>query len=308
MEKYQRDSIELHNVDALSLLASLAADTVDLIATDPPYYKVKDNAWDNQWRNPSEFFTWLDGVLVEYHRVLKPAGSLYLFAGPHLATQVELAVAKHFRILNHIVWRKPSGRHNGCRKESLRRYFPQTEHIIFAESRKRLPFAFEPIRSHLEQARQTVGISRKQIDQACGCQMSGHWFDRSQWSMPSRKHYDTMNQLFGGTLKPYAELFAEYKAVKLQQRHFAVTKDVPFTNVWDFKPVQWYPGKHPCEKPLDLMRHIVSASSRPNDVVLDTFAGSGSTAIACLDLGRKFLGCELGEDEYAGAITRLKER
>ncbi|WP_223146808.1 DNA methyltransferase [Methylomonas fluvii] len=101
----------------------------------------KDNAWDNQWRNPTEFFAWLDTVLVEYHRVLKPAGSMYLFAGPHLGTQVELAVARHFRILNHIVWRKPSGRHNGCRKESLRRYFPQTEHIIFAESRKRLPFA-----------------------------------------------------------------------------------------------------------------------------------------------------------------------
>jgi len=38
--------------------------------------------------------------------------------------------------------------------------------------------------------------------------------------------------------------------------------------------VQWYQGKHP----LDLMRHIIEASSRPGDVVLDTFVGSGSTA------------------------------
>lgn len=44
-----------------------------------------------------------------------------------------------------------------------------------------------------------------------------------------------------------------------------------------FKPVQWYQGKHPCEKPLDLIRHIIEASSRPGDVVLDTFVGSGST-------------------------------
>ncbi|WP_340121428.1 DNA methyltransferase [Methylobacter svalbardensis] len=59
------------------------------------------------------------------------------------------------------------------------------------------------------------------------------------------------------------------EAIKQQRRHFAVTKHVHFTNVWDFKSVQWYPGKHPCEKPLDLMRHIIEASSRPGDMVLD---------------------------------------
>jgi len=235
----------------------------------------------------------------------EPAGSLYLFAGPHLATQVELAVAERFDMLNHIIWRKPSGRHNGCNKESLRRYFPQTEHIMFAESRKKLPFAFEPIRAYLDQARKAAGIGRKQIDEACGCQMSGHWFDSSQWSFTSQAHYQTMNALFGGSLKPYEELKAEYKAIKQQQRHFAVTKHVPYTNVWDFKPVQWYPGKHPCEKPLDLMRYIVAASSRPGDVVMDTFAGSGSTALACRDLGRSFVGCEMGVAEFDGAVGRL---
>lgn len=118
MRTYRNDLITLHHTDALSLLAKLPDDSVDLIATDPPYYKVKGDSWDNQWRNPTEFFHWLDTILAEYHRVLKPAGSLYLFAGPHLATRVELAVAARFNLLNHIVWRKPSGRHNGCNKES----------------------------------------------------------------------------------------------------------------------------------------------------------------------------------------------
>lgn len=305
MRIYQNDGITLHNTDCLTLLAQLPDNSIDLIATDPPYYKVKGEAWDNQWQSKADFFAWLDRILAEYHRVLKPAGSLYLFAGPHLATQVELAVCEHFNMLNHIIWRKPSGRHNGCNKESLRRYFPQTEHIMFAESKKKLPFAFEPIRRYLDDARAAAGITRKQIDQACSCQMSGHWFDRSQWSFPSLAHYQTMDRLFGGTLKPYMELKAEYKAIKEQRRHFAVTKHVPYTNVWDFKPVQWYPGKHPCEKPLDLMRHIIEASSRPGDVVLDTFIGSGSTAIACRDLERKFVGCEMGDLEFELAINRL---
>jgi adenine-specific DNA-methyltransferase len=304
---YQNNGITVHNTDCLTLLSQLPDNSIDLIATDPPYYKVKGEAWDNQWQSKADFFVWLDSILVEYHRVLKPAGSLYLFAGPHLATQVELAVCRRFDLLNHVIWRKPSGRHNGCNKESLRRYFPQTEHILFAESRKKLPFAFEPIRSYLDDARNAAGIPRKHIDQACGCRMSGHWFDRSQWIFPSQAHYQTMDSLFGGTLKPYEELKAEYKAIKEQRRHFAVTKHVPYTNVWDFKPVQWYPGKHPCEKPLDLMRHIIEASSKPGDVVLDTFVGSGSTAIACRELGRRFVGCEMGTEEFEGAVERLKK-
>lgn len=301
MRIYRKDLITLHNTDALTLLAQLPDDSIDLIATDPPYYKVKGEAWDNQWKNKADFFAWLDAILAEYRRVLKPAGSLYLFAGPHLATQVELAVCRHFELLNHIIWRKPTGRHLGCNKESLRKYFRQTEHILFAERKKKLPFAFEPIRRYLDDARIAAGVSRKQIDR----QMSGHWFDRSQWSLPGEAHYQTLNALFGGALNPYEQLKAEYKTVKRQTRHFAVTKHVPYTNVWDFKPVPWYPGKHPCEKPLDLMRHIIEASSKPDDTVLDTFADSGSTAIACGELGRVFVGCEMGKGEFEGAVRRL---
>ncbi len=135
--------------------------------------------------------------------------------------------------------------------------------------------------------------------------MSEHWFDRSQWSFSGETHYQTMNGLFGNTLKPCSQLKAEYKTIKEQRRHFAVTKHVPYANVWGFKPVQWYPGKHPCEKPLDLMRHIIEASSRPGDMVLDTFTGNGSTAIACRELGRAFHGCEMGEIEFEGAVKRL---
>jgi len=177
---------------------------------------------------------------------------------------------------------------------------------MFAESKKKLPFVYEPIRRYLDNVRLAAGVTRQQIDQAGGCQMSGHWFDKSQWSLPSEAHYRTMNALFGDTLKPYEDLKAEQKAVKRQPRHFAVTKHVPYTNVWDFKPVPWYSGKHPCEKLLDLMRHIVEASSRPGETVLDTFAGSGSTAIACRELERLFVGCEMGEGEFEGAVERFK--
>lgn len=309
MELFQKENLKLVKTDCFDLLRTIDDDSIDLIATDPPYYKVIKDDWDRQWLSESDYFAWLERVLVELARILKPTGSLYLFAGPHLATKVENVVSNNFAMLNHIVWRKPSGRHMGCCKETLRRYFPQTEHILFAESKKPVPFAFDSIRAYLHLAILDAGISQKQVDDACGCQMSGHWFGKSQWHMISEKHYQTLNDLVGGSLKPYVEIYQEYRHIlnesNAARRTFNVTKHVPFTNVWDYKPVQPYPGKHPCEKPMDLMKHIVTTSSLPGDVVCDPFAGSATTAIACHETDRRFIGSEMGKDEFSIAAKRL---
>lgn len=306
--EFHHQNIRLINADCLALLKTIPDNSIDLVATDPPYYKVKEESWDRQWATKTTFFEWLNEVLVEYHRVLKPTGSLYIFCGPYLAAETELIVGKTFRVLNHIAWRKPSGRHNGCNKESLTKFFPQTERIIFAESRKRRAFQYEPIRSHIADTLAKAGVTSKQVNEATCTQMSGHWVGASQFTLPSQANYRILKRLAPG-LKPYKELRAEYVAIREREgrsgRYFSVTKHVPFTDVWDFPVVQPYPGKHPCEKPLDLMSHIVRTSSRRGDVVLDTFVGSGSTAIAAAKLGRKFIGCEMGKVEYRQAVDRI---
>jgi len=60
-----------------------------------------------------------------------------------------------------------------------------------------------------------------------------------------------------------------------------------------------YSGKHrfhPTQKPLKLMQHLMTISSQANDVVLDPFMGSGTTAVSALSLNRKFIGFELDPD------------
>lgn len=123
-------SIELVNADCLQYLPSLPDNSIDLIVTDPPYFKVKPNGWDNQWKGDEDYLRWLDRCLSEFWRVLKPSGSMYLFCGHRLASDIEILVRERFNLLNHIIWAKPSGRWNGCNKESLRSYFPATERII----------------------------------------------------------------------------------------------------------------------------------------------------------------------------------
>ena len=45
--------------DALAVMASMPDNSVDLIATDPPYFKVKGEWWDRQWDNPAAFIDWI---------------------------------------------------------------------------------------------------------------------------------------------------------------------------------------------------------------------------------------------------------
>lgn len=63
---------------------------------------------------------------------------------------------------------------------------------------------------------------------------------------------------------------------------------------------------HPTQKPVDLMTHYVTNSSDPGAVVLDPFAGAGSTLVAAAESGRRFIGCELDAAYYFAAVGRLQ--
>src|SRR5262249_23297541 len=63
-------------------------------------------------------------------------------------------------------------------------------------------------------------------------------------------------------------------------------------------------GKHPCQMPLALLERIIRVSSSPGDLVLDPFAGSGTTLAAAKKLGRDYLGIELS----ANYAKRIRER
>ena len=64
---------------------------------------------------------------------------------------------------------------------------------------------------------------------------------------------------------------------------------------------------HPCVKPDSLMAHFIKLHSNPGDLVLDCFAGSGSTCVAAKQLGRRFIGIEISEDYCSIARKRLRQ-
>lgn len=64
---------------------------------------------------------------------------------------------------------------------------------------------------------------------------------------------------------------------------------------------------HDSQKPIGLMATLISNSSNINEIVFDPFMGSGTTAIACLQTGREFIGCEIDKEYFDLAIKRLQQ-
>lgn len=64
---------------------------------------------------------------------------------------------------------------------------------------------------------------------------------------------------------------------------------------------------HPTEKPVELMEILIKNSSNEGDLVLDPFVGVGATPVACKNLNRNFIGCEIDKTYYDTAISRLNE-
>ena len=64
---------------------------------------------------------------------------------------------------------------------------------------------------------------------------------------------------------------------------------------------------HPNEKPVELMQRLIEMTTKPNDLILDPFAGSGTTLVAALQSGRRYMGIEISPQHFETAQKRLYE-
>jgi len=64
--------------------------------------------------------------------------------------------------------------------------------------------------------------------------------------------------------------------------------------------------KHPTQKPVKLLKHLIAIASNKGDVVCDPFMGVGSTGVAAIEMGRKFIGIDIEKAYYEAAQERIK--
>jgi site-specific DNA-methyltransferase (adenine-specific) len=343
---YQDELTTLYLGDCLDVLPGFGADSFGMVFTDPPYFKVKGDWWDHQWDTSDGFIDWVGVLALEWRRVLSGNGSLYCFASSKMSARVELKLGETFNVLNNIRWVKDAGWHNRASKETLRGFLSPWEACIFAEqfgqdTTARGEFSaaeadlrasvFEPLRLKMLAMLDESGWSKKELNEAMGFAKNGmaesRYFGSSQWQLPTAAHYRTIQEITNGFGTEYEHFRTEYEHLRTEFEHlrtefehlrteyehlrrpFNATADVQFTDVWVFPTVQAYRGKHPCEKPQELICHAVQMSHRADSLpILDTFAGTGSTLLAASRLGRKSVGVEISEEYCEIAADRLSKQ
>jgi len=306
-------------MDAIEFMKEIDDNSVDLIIIDPPYNIGKD-----EWDKINNYLEWFKLILLQLQRVLKKNGSFYFFHNDFLTitkiqNSIDYDVRMEFIFKQMIVWEKFVGNKQyygrnflmGFNNSNKRNYHQMCEYCLFyvlqEEDGKN---NYNPIRDYLREQKKKSRLTNKKLNRLFseytnkeGCidrSVIEHYFGDSQWIFPTKEIYENILQKTGFFDKPYNELKKEY----LEFRYtFNPQKDT--STVWLFPPEK--KKEHLTPKNLDFIKKIIRFSSNIGDLVLDCFMGSGTTAIACKQLGRNFIGCDNNEDYVKMANKRLAQ-
>ena len=99
----------------------------------------------------------------------------------------------------------------------------------------------------------------------------------------------------------------KYEFILYAHKGRSLFRDKRIADVIDCAKVSSKDLTHPTEKPIELLKLFIKNNSDDDDVVFDGFAGSGTTGVACKELGRRFIGCELDENYCKIANDRIEK-
>ena len=316
--------IHLYNQDCMEAMASMQDNSVDLVLTDPPYNIGKDS-WD-KWKTQESYVEWCGKWILEVQRILKDNGSFYWFHNDMEQIIMIMAWIKEntsFKYRQFITWNKYfKGGHlehfanHRLTVNMARNYYGGfTEYILFYTFQDETGLSrilddknnFQGLRSYFEEYQKALGLSSKQIDEALKHQKANHAFrwNSSQWSLPTKEVYEeirTLPRTQDFKIREYEELRREYEEQRYTfnvQRVNELFSNNANNNVWEYNPAP--KSFHFTPKPIDLLENIILHSSNEGDTILDCFMGSGSTAIACNNLKRRFIGIEKNTEYFEAA-------
>ena len=122
---------------------------------------------------------------------------------------------------------------------------------------------------------------------------------------PQMRQGKPYKKAFNGAYSSNYQKFRGHETVSYKGERFPTTiLDVKHESVFYTTKPQ-YP-RHPTQKSVAAVSFLVKTYTNPGDVVLDPFMGSGSTGVACVHTGRKFIGIELKKEWYDVACARIE--
>jgi len=240
--------------------------------------------------------------LVELHRVLKPTGSLYLHCDPTASHYLKLvmdAIFDPINFRNEIIWRR-YGAHNDVGQGS--RHWGRVHDVILfytkvpAQKWHQVYTSLDP--KYVEHTYRRVDpetgrrFTTTPLTGPGGAAKGNPVFEWKGHTRAWRYSRETMERL-----DREGKLYYSRTGYPRQKLYLDESKGVPVQDAWNDIPS--LSGSHserlgyPTQKPLALLERIITASTDVGDIVLDPFAGCGTTIAAAQKLGRKWIGIDV---------------
>ena len=191
------------------------------------------------------------------------------------------------------------------KKTSLRRWYPHSECIIFCTPAAEGNLKRSPLGQFIKTCRLKCKMTANKLTELVGAYRKiNNGGAVSNWetgrNIPSRVQYEKICKAFIDT--GHIDLMPAYEDAV---RPFNIDPKDYYIDVWDHINVRQYRGKHPAEKPTELLELIIRTSSNKGDIVLDTFSGSGATLESASNLDRLSIGMEIDDNWIKYSTERL---
>lgn len=303
----------------------------DMVFTDPPYgMKKEKDGVANDNLNYDDLLEFNKQWIPLTFDTLKDNGSWYCWGIDEPLMDIYSEILKPMIKVNKITFRNlitwDKGNGQGQLSADFRMYPIADEKCLFVmcgvqgfnNNSDNYFEAWEPIRKYIDEGRKQIGLdTRKKYEAFLGStNKSQHHFSTSYFNLILEKDYRKLKAeadkqrkeglIHDAFKREYDDIKREYYATRA---YFDNTHD-NMNNVWHFsrtdRKERELTGGHATPKPIALCARAIKSSSRESETVLDLFGGSGSTLIACEQMGRKCYMMEI-DPKYCDVIVKRWE-
>ena len=307
----------IHHADWMT--NDLPDGSVNLIIADPPYFEVRGD-FDFVWDSFDDYLKDVEKWAIECKRLLAENGTLFWYGDDKRIAYAQIIFDKYFNLVNHLIWHKGENFMGLNKSDGLRSFAPCTERILMYSNEvnqtglERIKLDvnnFQTLRNHFKEMQSFIGLSLKKINDTFGHRRAEHAFywKSTQWDLPTLETFNELIQQFRinewDSFREYEDLRREYEDLRRPFDNFLNLNEVMRFNNESAMHTQY---KHPTRKPEKLTRALLLTCSRPNDLVLVPFAGSGTECAMAKKENREFIGFEIDEKYHAVAMERLSDQ
>lgn len=315
----------LYHADNIDVLTALLEDDnvcgkVTLIYIDPPYntggaFETRDfkHAYDDCFTLQS-YLTFMRKRLELMYRLLSPEGSIYVHLDSNMVFHVKVMMDEIFGMRNFkgMITRKKCKSKNFTKKT----YGNISDYILFYTktdepvwNRPYEEWSEEKVLKEYPFVEKGTGRRYKKVPVHAPGTRNGSTGTAWRGLMPPEgKHWqftpDKLDEMDAKGEIYWSSNGNPRRKVYLDQSH-----GVPVQDIWldylDVNNQNTLITGYPTEKNIDMLKRIIETSSRPGDLVLDCFAGSGTTLVAAEQLGRQWIGVDIGDEAIATIRNRF---